>query len=208
MPQPIVALVGATASGKTGLSLDLAECLGGEVVNTDAMQVYRGMDIGTGKATAAEQAAVPHFGIDVVEPHETFDAAAFVALADAVRSEHPRVIVAGGTSLYLQALVRGLVETPPVEAELRARLEALPDLHGALAAVDPELAARLHPHDRVRLVRGLEVYHQTGRRLSELQAAHAWLGCCAHAADPIAIRVSVAGDVRERIAVVARSASS
>lgn len=136
------------------------------------MAVYRGMDIGTAKATEAEQARVPHFGIDLVEPNEPFDASAFVELADEVLQTHPRVVVVGGTSLYLQALVRGLVRTPPVDAAKRAEIEAIEDLHAVLAEVDPELALRLHPNDRVRLVRGVEVFRSTGRRLSELQAEH------------------------------------
>src|SRR5687768_8975923 len=137
------------------------------------MQVYRGMDVGTGKATAEERGDVVHHGLDVVDPDQPFDAARFVALADEAIARHPRVVVAGGTSLYVRALVRGLVETPEVDPELRAAVEALPDPHGELARVDPALAARLHPHDLVRIVRGLEVFRQTGRRLSDLHSAHA-----------------------------------
>ncbi len=192
----VIVLAGPTAAGKTEASLRVAEALDGVIVSADAMQVYRGLDIGTAKVTPAERARVPHHGIDVVDPDAPFDAAAFVALADAVIATGRPVIVAGGTSLYLWSLIRGLVATPPVDPALRARLEALDDPHAALAQVDPVLAARLHPHDRVRLVRGLEVFHATGERLSVLQAAHA------EAPD----RVPVIGlwldrdDLRERIA--------
>jgi tRNA dimethylallyltransferase len=173
MTRTALVLAGPTAAGKTAAALAVAERFGAVVLSADAMQVYRGMDIGTGKATAEEQARAPHYGLDLAAPDAPFDAARFVALADEVLARHPRVVVAGGTSLYLQALIRGLVATPPVDAALRASLEALPDPHAALAAVDPDLAAELHPHDRVRVVRGLEVWHQTGTRLSALRAAHA-----------------------------------
>lgn len=166
-------LAGPTSAGKTAAALAVAEHLGAVIVSADAMQVYRGMDIGTGKATAEEQARALHLGIDVRDPDESFDAADFVALADRALAEHDRVVVAGGTSLYLRALVRGLVATPPADPELRARLEQLPDPHGALALADPALATRLHPHDRVRILRGLEVFEATGTRLSALQEAHA-----------------------------------
>lgn len=173
-PAPaVLVLAGPTSAGKTAVALEVAEAFGAVILSADAMQVYRGMDIGTGKATAEEQARAPHFGLDVVDPDDPFDAGAFVALADQVMARHPRVVVAGGTSLYLRALIRGLVETPPVDPAVRAELEAADDLHARLTAVDPELAARLHPHDRVRLIRGLEVFLTTGQRLSALQREHA-----------------------------------
>ena len=173
MTAPVLILGGPTSAGKTAAALAVAEAYGAVVVSADATQVYRTLDIGTGKATAAERARVPHLGIDVVDPDEPFDATDFVALADAARTEHDRVVVAGGTSLYLRGLIRGFVTTPPVDPTLRAELEATPDLHAELQRVDPVLAERLHPNDRVRLVRGLEVWRQAGERLSDLQAAHA-----------------------------------
>ena len=169
----ILVLAGPTASGKSGAAIAVAQQVGAVVLSADAMQVYRGMDIGTGKVTTAEQGGVLHFGLDLVAPDQAFDAADFVALADEVIARHRHVVVAGGTHLYLQALVRGLVRTPPVDPELRAELEQMPDLHAALREVDPVLAERLHPNDRVRLVRGLEVFRQTGQRLSVLQERHA-----------------------------------
>jgi tRNA dimethylallyltransferase len=168
----VVVVAGPTAAGKSAVALALAERLGWTLVSADAMQVYRGLDIGTGKPTPEERARVRHVGVDVVAPAEPFDAADFVALCEAAMAKGP-VVVCGGTTLYLQALRRGLVEAPAGGPALRAELEALPDLHAALAAVDPALAARLHPHDRVRLLRGLEVHRLTGERLSALQEAHA-----------------------------------
>lgn len=164
--KPLV-LLGPTGAGKSDVALRLAERHGATVVSMDAMQVYRGMDIGTAKLPAADRARVPHRCIDVRDPDQTFTAADFVAEADAV--EGP-VILCGGTTFYFRAWERGLVPAPAVDPALRAELEALPDPHRLLAEVDPALAARLHPHDRVRVVRGLEVWRATGRRLSELHA--------------------------------------
>jgi tRNA dimethylallyltransferase len=168
----LLVLAGPTAAGKSAAAIAVAEKYGAVVLSADAMQVYRGMDVGTGKATPEERARVLHFGIDLVDPDQPFDASDFVALGDRVIAEHPRVVVAGGTSLYVRSLIRGLVETPPVDPDLRRELEALPDLHARLAEVDPVLAQRLHPHDTKRLVRGLEVYRLSGKRLSELQDEH------------------------------------
>ena len=174
MDTPHVLIVaGPTAAGKTALAVELALAWDAVVLSADAMQVYRGMDIGTAKVTPAEARGVPHFGLDRVAPDDAYDAGRFLADAAAVVEAHPRVVVCGGTGMWLHALVHGLVATPPVDPALRASLEGLPDLWDRLAAVDPVLAARLHPHDRVRLVRGLEVFHATGRPLSSLHAAHA-----------------------------------
>ena len=169
----VIVLAGPTSAGKTATALVVAERYDAVVLSADAMQVYKRLDIGTGKATLAEQARVPHFGLDLVEPDSPFSAGDFVALGDDLIARHPRVIVTGGTSLYLRSLLRGLVPTPPIDPQLRTELERGDNLHARLAQVDPVLAERLHPHDRVRLVRGLEVYLQSGQRLSDLQAAHA-----------------------------------
>jgi tRNA dimethylallyltransferase len=160
---PVFVLGGPTAAGKTAAAVAVAKRFDAVVVSADAMQVYRGLDIGTGKATLEERQGVLHYGLDVVDIPDAFDAANFVALADDVLARHPRVVVAGGTSLYLQGLLRGFVVTPAVD----------PGLYARLCAVDPVLAERLHPNDRVRLVRGVEVFLQSGQRLSELQSAHA-----------------------------------
>ncbi len=163
-------LGGPTAAGKSSLALELAETHGAVIVSADAMTVYRGLDIGTAKPSAAEQARVPHHAIDIVHPHDDFSVADFTALVERVCAAHPRVLIAGGTPFYLRAIVQPLAAMPPADPALRAELEALPDLHGALAAVDPAAAARLHPNDRVRLVRALEVHRLTGRPLSALHA--------------------------------------
>jgi tRNA dimethylallyltransferase len=161
-------LGGPTAAGKSSLAIELAARHGAVVVSADAMTVYRGLDVGTAKPTAEERARVLHYGIDIVEPDEDFSVADFVALVERVRAQHDRVVVAGGTPFYLRALVQPLARLPPADPVLRAELEALPDLHGALAAVDPASAARLHPNDRVRVVRALEVHRLTGKSLTAL----------------------------------------
>jgi tRNA dimethylallyltransferase len=178
---PLLVVAGPTASGKTALAVALAERLGGEVVSADSQQLYRGLDVGTAKPTAAERAAVPHHLLDVVAPGEGMDAARFVALADAAIADiaaRRRVpIVAGGTGLYVRALLHGVVDAPGRDPALRARLEeeaarlGRPALHARLAAVDPDAAARIRPNDLVRVVRALEIA-AGGRTQTELFAAH------------------------------------
>lgn len=164
---------GPTGAGKSALAIQVARAVGAVVLSADAMQVYRGMDVGTGKVRSEEMEGVAHFGLDLRDPDEPFDVADFLEKADRVLAEHPRVIVAGGTSLYLRALRRGLVQTPTPDPERRAALEQADDLHARLERVDPELAARLHPNDHVRLIRGIEVFEDLGVKLSVLQAEHA-----------------------------------
>ncbi|MCE9574826.1 MAG: tRNA (adenosine(37)-N6)-dimethylallyltransferase MiaA [Deltaproteobacteria bacterium] len=178
----LVVIVGPTASGKTRLAVDLARRTGGEVVSADSQQVYAGMDIGTGKATADERAAVPHHLIDIVAPDDTMTAARFITLADAaiadIAARGRPVIVCGGTGLYIRALLLGLFEGPPADAALRAELDAAADAHGTahlharLAAIDPAMARKIDPHDQKRLVRALEVHQLTGVPMSEHQARH------------------------------------
>lgn len=172
MVPTVLALAGPTAAGKSELALDLAEEWGATILSADAMQVYRGLDIGTAKLPLEERRGIPHVGLDVVSPEEPFDARSFVDLAWPLLREGRPVLVAGGTSLYLQALQRGLVETPPVDPELRSQLMADGRAWERLREVDPDLAARLNPRDQVRVVRGLEVFLSSGLRLSVLQAAH------------------------------------
>ena len=171
-PAPLLVLAGPTSAGKTDVAIEVALRFDAIILSADAMQVYRKMDIGTGKVSIEEQRLVPHEGIDIVDPDESFNAADFVALADEVMSRHDRVVVAGGTGLYIRSMIRGLVPAPPVDPDFRRHLEDSADLHELLGAIDPPLAARLHPNDRVRLIRGLEVHHSTGRRMSDLQAEH------------------------------------
>lgn len=164
--KPLV-ITGPTGAGKSDVALDIAARHGAVVVSMDAMQVYRGMDIGTAKLPLSDRERVPHLCIDIRDPDEAFSAADFVAAADAAPG--PKILC-GGTPFYLRAWLHGLVAAPPVDLALRAELEALPDPHARLAEVDPPLAARLHPNDRVRVVRGLEIHALTGRRLSDLHA--------------------------------------
>lgn len=180
---PLLAVVGPTASGKTGLAVELCRRLDGEIVGCDASQIYRGLDVGTGKATAAELGGVAHHLIDVVEPEEHFDAAAYITAADAaiadVRGRGRRPILCGGTGLYLRALVRGLCEAPPVAPDVRDTLRAaidggaLPALYDELRAVDPAAAARIAAADRQRIERAVGVFRTSGRPLSVWQAEHA-----------------------------------
>jgi tRNA dimethylallyltransferase len=177
----LIIVAGPTASGKTALAIDLARRLGGEIVNADSQQVYRGLDVGTAKPTAAERAAAPHHLLDVAEPGEGMDAARWQALADAAiadAADRGRVpLVVGGTGLYLRTLLRGVAAAPGRDPALRARLEdeaarlGRPALHARLAAVDPAAAARIGPNDLVRIVRALEMA-EGGRTQSEVFAAH------------------------------------
>ncbi|MEM7308626.1 MAG: tRNA (adenosine(37)-N6)-dimethylallyltransferase MiaA [Planctomycetota bacterium] len=177
--QPLFFLIGPTAAGKSALALEVAERAGAEILSLDSMQVYRGMDVGTAKPSAAERARVPQHLIDLVEPTERYHAHRY--LEDAARAWHavrergrPALFV-GGTGLYLKALTHGLFEGAPHDPELRedlnlrAAAEGSPALHAELSAVDPAAAARIHPNDAKRVVRGLEVFRGSGRRLSELQ---------------------------------------
>jgi tRNA dimethylallyltransferase len=183
-PAPIVVVVGPTAAGKSGLALALAHAVDAEIVSADSQQVYRHFDIGTAKPAAAERRAVPHHLIDVVEPDAPFSAARFVELADAalaaIAARGRRAVVVGGTGLYVRALLRGLFDAPPPDPAIRAEhrrrwhAEGGATLHAALAAVDPEAAARIDPRDLVRISRALEVYEQTGVPISELQRRHAF----------------------------------
>lgn len=171
MRRRLVAVVGPTGSGKSALALHLARIHDGEVLSCDSVQVYRGLDVGSGKATPAERGERPHHLLDMAEPCEEMNAArwarAAAATANAVLDRGHLPIVAGGTGLYLTALLRGLFDSPPVDRDVRARLDALAArrgsarLHRVLAAVDPESAARTRAEDRVRVVRALEVAFTT-----------------------------------------------
>jgi len=173
---PVVAVVGPTASGKSALALALARERDGEIVSCDSLQVYRGLDVGSAKATAEERRAVAHHLLDVVDPDQDFSAADYARLARAavgdITARGRLPIVAGGTGLYLRALRRGLFAGPSRDADLRRRLEAVAErrgnacLHRLLARVDPEAAARIGTGDRPRLVRALEVYRASGRTLT------------------------------------------
>ncbi|WP_439937121.1 tRNA (adenosine(37)-N6)-dimethylallyltransferase MiaA [Nocardia sp. N13] len=193
MPLPIVALVGATASGKTGLSLRLAERLGGEVVNTDAMQVYRGMDIGTAKLPVAERRGIPHHLLDLLDVTEPATVALFQGWArdavDDLRARGATPVLVGGSALYTRAIVDRF-EFPGTDDSLRRELEVelervgSPALHERLAGVDPEAAAQIQPDNGRRVVRALEVIALTGRPFSASLPRLEY-------ADPLTVQVGV-----------------
>lgn len=173
---PLAVIVGPTASGKSAAALRLCEAAAVEIVSCDSLQVYQGLDIGSAKPSALERSRVRHHLLDVVLPHEDFSAARYAELARAalgeIRGRGCLPLVVGGSGLYLRALLYGLFAGPARDAALRRRLERLAErrgderLHALLARVDPSAAARIHPRDRLRCVRALEVYRLTRRRLS------------------------------------------
>lgn len=172
-------LTGPTASGKTAIGLELAEILGAEILSLDSMAVYRGLDIGTAKPTAAERRRVPHHMIDLVEPDDEFSLAQYVAQAEGaaadVRARGREVLFVGGTPLYLKALLRGIFEGPPADWQFRREWQSRAEqqgadwLHQRVAEVDAAAAERLHARDTRRLIRALEVFEKTGRPISEWQ---------------------------------------
>lgn len=188
----VIAIVGPTGSGKSELAVGVAELIGGEIVNCDSRQIYRGLDIGSAKPSAALRARAPHHLFDVVEPAEAFDCARYAALARAeiaaIGARGRTALLVGGTGLYLKAVRYGLFPGPPRDAVLRAELIARDTarpgaLHCELDAVDPVAARRLHTNDRARIVRALEVYRLTGIPISRWQSQHSFRG------DELAMRV-------------------
>ncbi|MBU3693255.1 MAG: tRNA (adenosine(37)-N6)-dimethylallyltransferase MiaA [Rhodocyclaceae bacterium] len=180
---PALALIGPTASGKTALALQLAEALGGEIVSIDSAAVYRGLDIGSAKPTPEERRRVPHHLVDIADPHEPYSAGRFVrdaqaAVAD-IRARGGVPILAGGTMLYVRALLLGLAELPQADPALRAALDArieregLAAAHAELARRDPLSGARIQPADRQRIQRALELLELTGKPLDVLFREHA-----------------------------------
>ncbi len=175
-------LTGATASGKSAVGVELAHRLDAEIVAVDSMTLYRGMDIGTAKPMAAERKGIPHHLIDVLDPWQAASVAEYrtwaLAVVDEIERRGKRALFVGGTPLYLKALLRGLFQGPGADPALRVRLENEADergtevLHERLAALDPATAARLHPNDRRRIIRAVEVMEQTGQPLGRLQVEH------------------------------------
>jgi tRNA dimethylallyltransferase len=180
----VIAVVGPTVVGKTGLVLRLAEEIGAEVVNADSMQVYRFMDIGTAKPTPAVRAKVPHHLLDIVNPDEHFDANLYSQFARKVVQNLVRrgtaAIAAGGTGLYLKASFYGLFPGAPADRLLRERLrrEAVDNggvgLYQRLSQVDPAAARRIHPNDLFRIIRALEVWYLRGKPITQMQVEHAF----------------------------------
>ncbi|MFK7996775.1 MAG: tRNA (adenosine(37)-N6)-dimethylallyltransferase MiaA [Granulosicoccus sp.] len=177
---PAIFLMGATACGKTAVSLSLAERLNAEIISVDSALVYKGMDIGTAKPSLAERAGIAHHLIDIVDPWQSYSAAEFCTDANAlihdIHARGKRALLVGGTMLYFKALEQGLAELPEASAELREELSREAEqlgwqaMHDQLTKVDPVAASRIHPNDPQRLQRALEVYRLTGVPLSELQS--------------------------------------
>jgi tRNA dimethylallyltransferase len=172
-------LTGATAVGKSTVGIALAQRLGAEIISLDSMAIYRGMDIGTAKPSAADQATVPHHLIDIVDPAEEYSVAQYVdaaakSVAD-IRARGKEPLFVGGTPLYLKSLLRGLFDGPPANWNLRRDLEAelaqvgQKALYERLAHIDPVAASHIHPHDTRRLIRALEVFRATGEPISHQQ---------------------------------------
>lgn len=185
---PVVVVAGPTAAGKSAVAIELALRFGGEIVNADSMQVYRYLDIGTAKPSLADRARVPHHLIDVVTPDVEYNAGRYSREARSAAAQiHARrgiVLLTGGTGLYIRAFLEGLIEDFDADRELRASLERDADraaregdperLHRRLGELDPNAAARIHPNDRRRTVRALELALRHGAPASQIRARHAF----------------------------------
>ncbi len=175
----IVFIVGQTAVGKSAVAIELARRIGAEIVSADSMQVYRGLDIISAKPSPADRQAITHHLIDIADPAEQFDVARYVRLAReavaGIRGRGRMPLVAGGSGMYVRALLDGIFEGPARDAALRDRLEreiaeeGLAPLHERLKKLDPQAGARIHPHDKKRIIRALEVYECSGRTVSSLR---------------------------------------
>lgn len=179
---PVILLAGPTGAGKTRMALEMAGRFGGEIVSADSLQVYRGMDIGTAKPTPLERRRIPHHLLDVVDPDQPFDASRYCGLAREViarlHREKKPVFVAGGTGLYIRALLGGLIAGPGADDALRRRLReeleqrGTASLYEKLRRGDERAAAQINPRDGVRIIRALEVLEATGRSIVDHQEAH------------------------------------
>ena len=177
----LIVIGGATASGKTAAAVRLCEKIGGEVVSCDSMQIYRGMDVGTAKPTLEERRGIPHHMIDIIDPDESYSASRFKEDAAAcigdILSRGKRLVLCGGTGLYIDALTRPMDFALPSDPALRETLNAISwqengkkILHAMLGEIDPESAARLHPNDVRRVARAIEIYRLTGHTMTEQMA--------------------------------------
>ena len=172
-------LTGATASGKSKTSLELAKLVGAEIISLDSMAIYRGMDIGTAKPPVEDRGDVPHHLIDIRDPNETFSTSQYrdasLETIEQIRSRGKEVLFVGGTALYLKALLRGMFEGPPADWEFRKKVEKEVEesggefLHERLQMVDPVAAHNIHPNDHRRIIRALEVFTTTGKPISHWQ---------------------------------------
>ncbi|MBN2377284.1 MAG: tRNA (adenosine(37)-N6)-dimethylallyltransferase MiaA [Sedimentisphaerales bacterium] len=179
MSAKMVLILGCTASGKGGAAFELAKMVGGQILSIDSMKVYRRMDIGTAKPSEQRRREVVHHLIDVVEPSEAFSVGRFVEMADQVidelqQAESP-IIAAGGTAMYIRGLIEGIFDGPGADTAIREQLieqaenAGLGKLHERLVQVDPDAGKRIHPNDRKRIIRALEVYELTGKPISSFQ---------------------------------------
>jgi tRNA dimethylallyltransferase len=184
---PLVIINSPTATGKTELAINLALEFGGEIISADSLQVYRYLDIGTAKPSQGQRSKVKHHMIDVVDPDEEFNAAFFaeqarIIIADLIRHGKP-VFIVGGTGLYIRALLRGIIETPTVDENIRNYYRQLREQHGKeylyslLQQRDADAARKINPNDSVRVIRALEVLEQTGESISAKQKRHSFADC-------------------------------
>ena len=182
MKPKLIVILGPTAVGKSEIALELAQRIGGEIINADSQQVYRRMDIGTAKPSAADRERVPHHLIDVVDPDEEFNVATYRRLAmkciDDIERRGRKAVVCGGTGFYIKALTKGLFVGPAQAPDVREALQVeikergLGSLYQRLQQVDPPATFRVHPHDRQRIMRALEVFESTGKPMSQWQREH------------------------------------
>lgn len=182
MKPKLVIILGPTGAGKSEVAIEVALEIGGEIINSDSQQVYRSMDVGTGKPAAEQRQKVPHHLIDIVEPNEGFNAALFrqraLESAKAIWSRGKKVILCGGTGLYIKAIIHGLFVGPSKDPEIRKGLEqeaekkGLGSLYERLGQVDPDATSWIHPNDRQRIIRALEVFVATGKGMSQWQREH------------------------------------
>lgn len=205
----VICLYGPTAAGKTGLAIELVERGQCEIISVDSALIYRGMDIGTAKPTAAELARAPHRLIDIVDPSQSYSAAEFAKDAKQAIKEIQQAgktpLLVGGTMLYFKALLEGFSDLPETDPELRERLqqrlqnEGSVALHGELKSIDPVSAARIHPNDPQRITRALQVYLQTGKTLTELTQTR--VGALSQPIWQIAVAPTDRAILHERIAL-------
>lgn len=210
MSQPyVICLYGPTAAGKTGLAIELSQQLGADIISVDSALIYRGMDIGTAKPTAAELARAPHRLIDICDPAERYSAAQFALDArreiESILAAGRIPLLVGGTMMYFKTLLEGMSKLPEAEPAVREKLtrrlndEGSEALHAELSRIDPTSAARIHPNDPQRLIRALEVYEISGRSLTELSQTRS--GALPYPAVQIAVAPLDRKVLHERIAL-------